>query len=284
MFENEESGVFMKSLLKLGSLLVAPAILMSACGDTQLGQRLSLKLDAEKQTANLEVEMSQGLELALSGSFGFPKEYGSLYFVPASKTTNAKIGVAVNVAKIVADQAHIDIGNVSTLPNGAPLPVAMTAPLLSLPVYKNNDFDVKGLLALSPDLQIGTLVGLKVFNSKYIIPGFAVCQNFRNSEQVAVAAICIYGPNASGTEWGGIMVGGNLGQVLPQSGSSASVQAVASKSFMMRTASASELSLNPFEVQSVDFVNSIYDPAKELNGSKGLKTYRNIQKVLQVRK
>jgi hypothetical protein len=147
-------------------------------------------------------------------------------------------------------------------------------------------------LALAPELQLGMTVGMKVFSTKYVLPGFAVCQNFRNSNKVAYAALCIYGPTADNNTWGGIFLGGNFGEVIPTNVLSPVIASngntSASRSFSLESKSSvfamDSVKFKEMSTQSTDWDDSVHDPKKELRGSKGYKTYRNIEKVLRVRR
>lgn len=201
----------MKSLLALSALVVAPAMLVG-CGSFQLGKDVSLTLDTDKQIAKVEIAMGDGLEVSLNGDFPVAGGKGRIYFVPATKTSTARIGFEANLLAL-AGSTMTDVGSISTLPSGANLPVAMTPPLLSVQVIKNQNFDVSAVFAVTPELQLGTVVGISQMNSKYIpTGGIAICQDFRNDAKVAFAAVCIYGPN--GSRSGGIFVGANFGDVL----------------------------------------------------------------------
>ncbi len=271
---------------QLSMLAFAPAIVLTGCGDAQLGKNVSLKLDAENQSANLEVEMMSGLEVSLAGEFPLADEWGHLYFVPATRESNSKIGIRVNVAKLVDDKINI----VTTLPNGAPMPAALQPPLFVREVMKNGEFDAEALLSVVPELQIGMNVGIKAFSSKYVIPGVAICQNFRNSEQQAYAAVCLYGPNPLDGRHGGIFVGGTFGEVIKSEMLSSSVEsrrAMRTLAFTAEPAFAvsSDILINESKDESSeDFELAMHDPKDELKGKKGLKTLRNVQKILKVRR
>lgn len=201
----------MKSILSIVSLFTVPALLVG-CGSFQLGQNVSLSLDTETQTAKLEIVMGDGLEVNMNGSFPIEGGKGSIYFVPATKTTPAKIGFEANLAVIAGSQLA-GIGTIATMPNGAPLPVAMTPPLLEVQVIKNANFNVAADFAITPELQLGATIGIAKMSTQYIpAGGLSLCQNFRNQDHLAFAAVCVYGPN--GVKSGGIFIGANFGNVL----------------------------------------------------------------------
>lgn len=270
----------MKSIVLVPGLLAA-ALLTTGCGDLSIGDKVQVNLDVERQTAQLTVEMSDGLQInMLNGSYPIADGKGQLIFVPATKTQNARIGVEVNLTALAAGQLA-GIGTVSTLPNGSPLPVAMTAPLLSIPAVHNNNFAVDALLAVTPELQIGATVGIAQMNTKYIPGGISVCQNFRNDQNVAFAAICLYGPGENKS--GGVFVGANFGDVFnfsaPEIEDSNSMMLFAATAPQARMAS----SFSPISMSSTKYSMHKFDPKKDLDGSRGQKTLRNVQKILSVR-
>ena len=282
----------MKNWFKFLALTVVPAVVMTGCGDMALGKRVQLKLDPEQQTANIEVEMGDGLEVSLAGDFPIANGVGALYFAQATREANAKIGVKVNVARLVSDK--IDV--ISTLPSGAPLPAAVRGPLFMMPIQQDQNFDLNAVFSLTPELQVGAVVGMKVFSTRYVIPGVALCQNFRNSENRAFAAVCLYGPNQTTNKYGGIFLGGTFGEVLNRQlqadNESSDVEALVSTK-SLRSARLMAVNFEPaskvyempaIDISSDDFAQDIHDPAQKLNGSAGIKTLRNVQKVLQVRR
>ncbi|MBN8555545.1 MAG: hypothetical protein J0L93_08885 [Deltaproteobacteria bacterium] len=267
----------MKSTFKVLGAVFMPAVLLTGCGSLQLGDNVQLKLNPETQTANLEVEMSDGLQVSMTGDYPIANGKGRLYFVDATKTTNARIGVEVNLAA-VAGSTMTDMGAITTLPNGSPLPVAMTPPLLTIPVLKNANFSLDAAFALSPDLQIASLIGIQQFSAKYVPAGIALCQNFRDSNNVAFAAVCIFGASASG-KTGGIFVGANFGEVLNMD------NLLASKSSSAKLfASSAPFTIQAKAISSSNFTSTMVDPKNLLKGSAVSKTISNVQKVLSVRR
>jgi hypothetical protein len=276
----------MKSAIRLLSLVTFPLLTMTGCGSLNLGQAVQVSLDPATQSAKLEVELSDGFQVNMAGQYLIEENWGRIYFVQPTKTTNAKIGVEVSVASIAG--SSLNFSTISALPNGAPLPVAVSGPLFAIPVLHDANFDLKAAVSITPELQVGALVGIQAFSTKYVIPGVAVCQNFRNSAKVAFAAICIYGPSASGKDSGGIFLGGSFGQVIPSSilnssqPASGSV-ALASRSSVFALSAAPALSLNPMNMSATAFDQVTFDPKKQMMTSQGQKSLNNVLKVLKVR-
>jgi hypothetical protein len=276
----------MKSVLSIAALATVPALLVG-CGSFQLGDNVTLKLDAEHQTANLEVQMSDGLEVSLNGEFPLANGQGRIYFAPATQTETAKIGIEANLA-VIAGGSVINMETISTLPSGAMLPVAMTPPLLVARVLKNANYDISAAFTLVPELQLGAVVGITQMNAQYIpTGGLAICQNFRNENKVAFAAICVYGPTA--TTSGGIFIGSNFGDVLNNS----EISTPANSSSVARSAMALSSSSAPFvmnrnvlstssNVHSSNWVDS-NSGVKMLTSRTRQKAANNILKILRKR-
>jgi hypothetical protein len=281
----------MKSLAKVCGIVAMPVIasVMVGCGDsTNLGQNVQVILDPTAQTAKIEVELTNGLQVSAAGDYLIQQNWGRVYFVDATKTANSKIGVEVSMAKIIGQQ--LNFGLLSSLPNGAPLPVAVTAPLFAIPVMQNANFDIKAALSLTPELQLGAVVGIKAFNSKYVIPGIALCQNFRNANNEAYAAVCLYGPAADNSTNGGIFIGGTFGNVIPTHIASAvptttnlSMRSAMFAMAMPSSDTASELRLPAINMLSAQYFEEIHDPKNKMYTSEGLKSLKNVQKVLKVK-
>lgn len=283
----------MKSFKRILGIVALPMVALSfvGCGDaTNLGQNVQLILDPASQSAKLEVEMTNGLQVSAAGSYLIQNNWGHLYFVDATKTTNAKIGIEVSLAEILKHQLNFALLN--SLPNGAPLPVAVTPPVLGIPVVKNSNFDFKAVLSLTPELQLGALVGISAFSTKYVIPGVAICQNFRNSEKAAYAAVCIYGPSANSSESGGVFIGGTFGNVIPAdmiaSSTPIATNLAMRSSVFALSSKASEsnfsgLNLPAMNISSNQFEDSIHDPKKQVFTSQGAKSLKNVKNVLKVR-
>lgn len=265
---------------------------MTGCGSTSItniGQNIQVSLDPLTQQAKLEVEMTSGLQVSMAaGNYLIQGNWGDVYFVDATKTTNSKIGIALNIATIVGEQLNFSV--INALPNAAPLPIALTGPLFQIPVTHTSSMDVSAVLSLTPELQLGAMVGISQFSSQYVIQGVAVCQNFRDSSNVAYAAICLYGP--SGTKNGGIFIGGTLGNVIPANliaSSSATVPSSKAMTlqrsavFTMPLSSMADLNLPATNTSSAKFTQNIYDPKNQVYTSAGLRSYNNVQKVLKVR-
>ena len=277
------------STLKISGVVLA-ASLLSACGGTSLSDQIRIVLDPDTQVASLQVDMSDGLEVALEGEFEIAEGYGSLSLVRATKESNAKINVSFDLAKLAKDQLG-GYGAVSSLPNNAPLPVALTPPLVKIPVVDKGQIQLDALASIVPELQVGAFVHIAQFKTQYFPQGVAICQNFRNSEGLAFAAVCIYGPGEEKS--GGIFVGGNCGDVLnlgvgqPDEPQSDELFAV-SRSQMFAAASR-DVSVNPIEsfvsknVGSLFWDEQRFDPKNDLRGSRGYKAMRNAQKILRSR-
>ncbi len=277
----------MKQFIKVVSMFVVPAALLTGCGSASIGKSVQVKLDPEQKTANLELEMSDGMEVSLAGNFPLANGLGELYFTQATRDSNAKIGLRVQVSKLVEDKVNV----VSTLPSGAPFPAAILPPLFKAKVMKNDNFDLNAVFSLSPELQIGALVGMKVLSSNYVVTGVAICQNFRNTENKAFAAACLYGPNPSKGEFGGLFIGGTFGEVIKSSllAKGTAKTSTASRVMKMSVASDiyeanSDMELPAMDISSNTSDEHVYDPAKKLAGSNGVKMYRNIEKIFRVRR
>lgn len=261
------------------------SILSVGCGGVELGEQVKLKLDPLAQTAALEVEMSSGTELSLAGEFPLDEGRATLSFVPATRMENAKIRVNVDLSELTGGYLS-QLGSVATLPNGAPLPVAMTPPLVAARVIKNQGFEVDAVLAMVPELQVGALVGIDKMSNRYVPEGLSLCQNFRNQENKAIAAICVYGPGNN--RFGGVFVGANFGEVIRERDSTdvEEVQSlVAGRAFLMSTAPAASYQLDSaLDFSSRDWTAQTHDPKKRLhNPSTARKTYNNLSKIFGVK-
>lgn len=202
-------------MMGLVTVLVTGSM-MTACGGDSLGDRVDLVLDPVAGTASMKVEMSDNLEVALAGEFPIGGNgYATIEFVPGSRTERASILLKVDLLRIVEDQVDIGdlgVGVVNNLPNGAPFPAAILPPLASIPVVQSGSVRVNAMLGLIPELQVGAMIHIDQFRSGRFPQGVSICQNFRNSDNVAFAAICLVGPGNNTS--GGIFVGGNFGEVL----------------------------------------------------------------------
>lgn len=275
----------MKSFIPVIGFSLVSAIILQGCGNDQLGKDIKLGFDATTGQATLDLSMGDGLEVALNGEFPIANGLGSLTFVPATRTDNAKIRIAFDATRAMNEQLG-GYGVSTTLPNGAPMPVAMTPPLITIPVLKKGEITVDALLAIVPELQVGANVHIAQFKSKYFPAGIAICQNFRNEERVAFAAVCIFGP--SDTRSGGIFIGANLGEILNLNDLIAPPAAVAASSNRALLSSARELNqvqyamahVESVEVQSDEWTEERYDPNNQLSGQRGLKAFMNAKKIL----
>ncbi len=246
-----------------------------------LGDKVQLNLDVEQQTAQLSIEMSDGLQInMLNGSYPIGNGMGQLVFTPATQTENARIGVEVSLQALVAGQLG-NIGTVATLPNGSPLPVAIQAPLLSIPVYKANGFDVDALLSITPELQIATTVGIPQMNSQYVPAGLAVCQNFRNEQNLAFAAICLYGPGSGKN--GGIFVGANLGDVFDFATPAPQPNMAMAMSFASAPEASFLRAMQSVSISSSDWSEELHNPRKVSNRNL-LTAKRNVAKILAAKR
>jgi hypothetical protein len=272
--------------IKLGSTLVAASFL-SACGGASLSDQVRINLDPIAQRASLEVDMSDGLEVSLDGEFEIAKGYGKLNFVRATKSSNAKIQVSFDLAKLADDQLG-GYSAVSSLPNLAPLPVALTPPLVKIPVINQGQIQVEALASIVPELQVGAFIHIAQFKTQYFPQGVAICQNFRNSEGLAFAAVCIFGPGD--TKSGGIFVGGSFGDVLNLGDQPSSSELFALSRSQMLTAASRDHHSNTVDQLLAHKVDSLFwdeqrfDPRHDLRGSRGYKAMKNAQKILRSRR
>ncbi len=276
----------MKSFV-LGPAVLASALIFTGCGSLTLGDKVQVQVDPVTQNARLTVEMSDGLQVnLLNGEYPLPDGKGKLIFVPATKTSNARIGVEVSLASLAG--GNMGIGSITTLPNGAPMPVAMTPPLLSVPVIKNGNYDVDALFSVTPEVQIGAAIGIKQLSNKYIPGGVSLCQNFRNEEGLAFAAVCLYGP--SDAKSGGIFVGANFGDLLnldegtdPVDGTEPDpVPAPMAARSLFSVKSMPQLNLNSMSVISSDWGHTIHDPSKSLSKN-WQKAEKNVRAILKAK-
>lgn len=266
----------MKHTIIIGILGLLTLILVG-CGGLSLGDRVELKINPADQSAQVSVEMSDGLEVGMSGEFPIAGGRGYLTLIPATKTENARIAIKVYMATLVGGQ--LDTGVVMTLPNGAPLPVSLTPPLLQVNVLNSNSFDLAALFSVTPELQVAGVIGIGQFSNQYVPEGIAVCQNFRNAEKLAFAAVCIYGPKGKKVK-GGLFVGGNFGEI----GALNDIISPSVTRSLLASSSVYPLKLSELNIASDQWQESIHDPEHQLQGEKALKTVRNVQKVLKAKK
>lgn len=276
----------MKSFV-LGPAVLASALIFTGCGSLTLGDKVQVQVDPVTQNARLTVEMSDGLQVnLLNGEYPLPEGKGKLIFVPATKTSNARIGVEVSLASLAG--GNMGLGSITTLPNGAPMPVAMTPPLLSVPVIKNGNYDVDALFSVTPEVQIGAAIGIKQLSNKYIPGGVSLCQNFRNEEGMAFAAVCLYGP--SDAKSGGIFVGANFGDLLnldegtdPVDGTEPDpVPAPMAARSLFSVKAMPQLNLNSMSMVSSDWGHTIHDPSKSLSKN-WQKAEKNVRAILKAK-
>jgi hypothetical protein len=268
--------------LKFSAMAALSGALLVGCGDSKLGDQIEIILDPLTQTARVELDMADGLEVSMDGKFDIANGYGSIYLQRATKTENAKIVVELHVSQVIGDPLG-GLPILTQLPNGAPLPVSMTPPLFKVPVTKQGSFTLDALFALNPELQVGALVGISHFNSNVFPIGVSICQNFRNSDRIAFASVCLYGPGSQGS--GGIFVGGNFGDVLglddfiPELISSP-------RHALMAVSAADQVSSVQSDVQakSRQWSEQRHDPRRRLSGSNGSRALRNAENILKVRR
>ncbi len=265
--------------IKVLAFGVLSSMSLVACGDTPIADKVHLVLDPEQQIARLEVEMGDGLEVSINGEFPIADGYGRLIFVPATREQNAQIWVEVDLEAVISNQFG-EYGLISTLPNGANLPVAILPPLIAIPVSQSSSFDLTAGLSIAPEFQLAGIIGIKQFSSNYVPMGIAVCQNFRNAENIAFAAVCLYGPGNNTS--GGIFIGANFGDILNLDSEPQQQQ---NRLMMSQSAvfSAPTQLADAVNVRSAKWESSVHDPRNDLRGSKGAKTYRNVMKVLRKR-
>lgn len=288
---------------KAVSLSLTGALVLVGCGGDQLGDRVKLKLDAEKASA--EFELSDGLELSLAGEFPILEGKGAVVLTPATREANAKVSLEIDLATILDEElGGLDV--VTELPNGAPMPVAILPPLIKVPVVKQGSIAVDAAFSLMPELQVGALIHIDQFKTKYFPVGVAICQNFRNEDGVAFAAVCLFGPSADGKP-GGVFVGATFGNVLEildpnEKADMPMANSVHPNSFTALRASSliapdSELACMAMDIcpeprivvkQDRDVVSDEWseerhDPKKSLKGSNGIKALNNAKKILKIR-
>jgi hypothetical protein len=277
----------MKTVLMNIALVGGLAWMLTGCGDTSVGDRVGMSINPDDQTASFDIELSDGLEIAVSGEFPIADGAGSLSFVPATREQNAKIRVKVYLAALVGDELD-NISAVDSLPNGSPLPVAVLAPLLSIPVIEEGSVTADALFSVTPELQLGAMVGIEAFNSNNVPNGISICQNFRNDEKVAFAAICLYGP--SGTERGGIFVGGTFGDVLggvidSDDGEGNILLASTALTTVNMNDDSDEVNLNlsAMNISSMMWSEQRHDPRRRLRGRRGSRAMKNVRRILSIR-
>jgi hypothetical protein len=142
------------------------------------------------------------------------------------------------------------------------------------------------LASIIPELQIGALIGIAQFKTQYFPQGIAICQNFRNEEGMAFAAVCLYGPGAK--DPGGIFVGANFGSVIEMFEQEQQLMALSRGHMALSVAdqvkpSVSAEVTHAVSASSNDWREERYDPKRKLSGRNGLKALRNAKRILRAR-
>jgi len=284
----------MKPSFKILGLCLLPVLAMTGCGSSSvnLGQNVTVNLDPTTEVANVQIELGTGLQVSLAGNFMVPQSWGNIYFVPPTQTTGEAIGISLNLANMIGQQ--FKFSTLTTLPGGSPLPVSLTGSLFEVPVMSNSTFNLDAAFSLTPNLQVAAVIGISQFSSQYVVGGIALCQNFQNASNVYYASLCLFGP--SGTQSGGIFIGGNFGNVIPNltttpavaSASSATVSSqqtmvLEKRSEVFQLANTSSLHLAAVNVSSNKFAESIYDPKNMMSTPAAAKSLRNVEKYFKVR-
>jgi hypothetical protein len=279
-----------RNLKTLGVLLFS-GVLLAACGNSRLSDQASVSFDPFTQSARLEIDMADGVEVAMAGDFQFGNGIGRIRMQPATRVDNAKIVVELSAAHLIGNPLG-NLGSVTELPNGSPFPVAVQPPLYKIPVTQQGAVRLEALLSIVPELQLGALVHINQFSANVFPAGVSICQNFRNSDRIAFAAVCLYGPGSQGS--GGIFVGGNLGNVLgldedswmnPQA---EQLRASMSQSrySLSNVRVADQLVASAAETydSSREWQEQRHDPRRRLSGSNGSRALRNAERILKVRR
>jgi len=249
------------------------ATLLQGCGGASLGDNVKVLLSPETGKAHVEVTMSGGLEIALTGEFPVDR-YGKIKFVPGTRTERAKIVFEFDLATLVAGQLG-GFGALSALPNGAPLPIPMMGPLVKIPVTQRGAITVDAVLGIAPELQLGASIAIAQFRSGNFPSGVAISQTFRNKDGVAFAVISLYGPGVNGVP-GGVFIGANFGEVLDIGGltpsSAGELMAASSNRAMMASVSTSSRfnaeSLEEVSENSGEWDETRHDPQGKLRNSR----------------
>lgn len=295
-----ERGLKMNRIFHLVSLGVVGLLFLSGCGGSSLGDSVHVFIDPVEGLAGLDVEMSDGMQVNLDGEFNIGGDgYGTISFVQPTRRENGRIRITVDLSKMAADQIGY-LEPVRELPNGAPLPAAVLPPLFKVPVINSGSVTVDAALSVIPELQLGAIIHVSQMNSNRFPNGVAICQNFRNKDRMAYAAVCLFGPGNGKS--GGIFVAGTLGEVfdldqyIPQ-------QEVQQSDLMARSADtrlmASAIIQSPKtqevlaqqrvlveereEATSWDWKEQRYDPRNRLSGSRGQSALNNARNILKRR-
>jgi hypothetical protein len=283
------------------SLTLMGAVVLTGCGGSSLSDSAHVYIDPVDGTAGIEIEMSDGMQVNLDGEFPLGGNgYGVISFVQPTRTENGKIRISVDLQAMVDDQVG-DYAPVTSLPNGAPLPAAVIPPLFSVPVISGST-SVNAVVSVIPELQLGAMVQMAAFNSSRFPAGVAICQNFRNAEGLAYAAVCLFGPGQN--ESGGVFIGGTLGEVFDNNDIEGVIESddlisfrqadprMARQSGMMaamlstkdsEVSTLRSLVTHREEATSTSWEEERYDPSRRLSGSNGRKALNNARKILKAR-
>ncbi len=276
--------------IQMVGLSLLTATLLQGCGGASFGDRFNISLDPNEGVARVEVTMSDGLEVSLAGEFPVD-QYGSISFIPGTRTERAKIVFEYSLEHLIAGQLG-GFGAVTQLPNGAPLPTPMMGPLVKIPVLPNGSIKVDAVLGLVPELQLGAIISIAQFRTQYFPPGIAISQTFRNQEGIAFAAISLYGPGVNNSVSGGVFVGANFGEVLdlnnlnPNS-VNALMAASTNRAMMASVRTVNMISADDFEEVSEDseeWSEERHDPQGKLRNSRTAYTaLQNARAILRKR-
>lgn len=255
--------------------------LLSGCGGSSIADSVHLVLD-DDLTAKFQVEMSNGLEVHMDGGYDFLEGYGSVEFIPATQYENALISMELDLEKLAQDELD-GYGTVSSLPNNAPFPVATVPPLVQIPVVEEGSVEVDALVSAIPDLQLGAFIKIDEFRSSQFPEGVAICQNFRNDDNYAFAAACLYGP--LGNQAGGIYIGGNFGEVIDWENEGLFAQQSntglqSSTALMNQQRSLDRLEEVSTNEKAWRWREERYDPRRDLRGIKGYRALQRARSIL----
>ena len=173
------------------------ATLLQGCGGASLGDNIKILLSPETGTAKVEVTMSDSLEVAITGEFPIDR-YGTISFVPGTRTERAKIVFEFDLATLVAGQLG-GFGAMTALPNGAPLPTPMMPPLVKIPVTNRGAINVDAVLGVVPELQVGASIGIAQFRAGNFPAGIAISPTFSspNKNQQHLNLLLLSNPRLS---------------------------------------------------------------------------------------
>jgi hypothetical protein len=233
--------------------------------------------------------MSDGLEVAIAGDFPVD-EFGSISFIPGTRTERAKIVFEYDLERLLAGQLG-GFGAATKLPNEAPLPTPMLPPLVKIPVIQRGSVTVDAVLGVIPELQVGAMIGIAQFRTQYFPPGIALSQVFRNKDGVAFAVVTLYGPGLNNVP-GGIFIGANFGEVLDldnlNPNAARSLMAASSNRAMMASVKTQNLmaavNYESISEESSEWNEDRYDPKGRLKNQRtAYTTLQNARTILKKR-